>query len=168
MANDAKTCRECGNPKPLSEYYKGRATCKSCVALYYLENRKQKLAYQRKYDAEHRKEKSARERRRRARKNQATGTHTPQDEEMLRDSGFCIYCGTYTHEGQIDHIIPLSSGYPDDSLFNLAHACPSCNGSKSAIDPLVWIERKGLDLEVIKFRYRWQHYLNEDALTPFD
>lgn len=163
-----KPCRKCGEVKPLTEYYTNRATCKKCVALYYQENREQKLAYQREYDAEHRKEKSNRERKRRARKNQAMGTHTLKDEEMLRDSGFCVYCGRYTQEGQIDHVIPLSNAHSYDSLFNLAHACPSCNGSKSAIDPLIWIDRQGLDLDTIKFRYRWQHYLDSDALTPFD
>lgn len=46
-----------------------------------------------------------------------------------RDNFICSYCGKYTRDGHVDHVVPLSKG-GDDSLSNLVWACRACNLSK--------------------------------------
>lgn len=83
--------------------------------------------------------------RRKARKRNASGTHTAAD--ILRiyneQEGLCAYCGIRLFdEYHVDHIVPLSRG-GSNAPDNLACACPDCNLSKS--DKLVseWIEVRG-------------------------
>jgi hypothetical protein len=57
-----------------------------------------------------------------------------------RDGEICRYCGRYTPDGHVDHIIPLSRGGNDD-LDNLAWACPDCNGSKGDKTLAEWEDR---------------------------
>jgi len=48
-----------------------------------------------------------------------------------RDNYICQYCGIYTQDGAVDHIIPLSEGGTDD-IDNLAWSCAECNQAKGA------------------------------------
>jgi hypothetical protein len=46
-----------------------------------------------------------------------------------RDEAICHYCGAYTPDGHVDHILALSRGGSDD-LSNLVWSCPTCNIKK--------------------------------------
>ena len=54
-----------------------------------------------------------------------------------RDGAICHYCGLFSPDGQVDHIIPLSRG-GTDALENLAWACADCNNSKGDRTPSEW------------------------------
>ena len=53
----------------------------------------------------------------------------------------CAYCGRGARL-EVDHIIPLHKGGKDQGE-NLIWACRSCNGSKGARDPLLWLLERG-------------------------
>lgn len=46
-----------------------------------------------------------------------------------RDLSQCQYCGEFTDDGELDHVIPLSRG-GTDAIDNLVWACKQCNRSK--------------------------------------
>jgi len=48
-----------------------------------------------------------------------------------RDNYICHYCGIYTQDGAVDHVIPLSEGGTDD-IDNLVWSCSECNQAKGA------------------------------------
>lgn len=87
----------------------------------------------------------ARANRRRALKNNALGTFTVDDLQVLyqEQSGCCAYCGiNLHHKYDVDHIHPISRGgsnWPD----NLALACETCNASKSDKTPEEWQKVRG-------------------------
>lgn len=82
-----------------------------------------------------------------------------------RDASTCRYCGAYTPKGHADHIIPLSKG-GDDSLSNLAWACPTCNNSKGDKSPSEWqaTEEENLATQVATEEQRVAEALKEDRL----
>lgn len=77
------------------------------------------------------------EKRRRARLQNAPGSHTfEQWQRLLFEHGhMCPYCQRHEPEIQLtqDHIIPLSRGGSDD-ISNIQPLCVSCNASKGAKD----------------------------------
>lgn len=85
-------------------------------------------------------------RNRRARVRQNGGTHTAADvAEIFRVQGHkCAYCqadlaGKKRH---VDHITPLAKGGSNDRR-NLQILCVACNKSKSARDPIEFMQSKG-------------------------
>lgn len=80
------------------------------------------------------------ERRRRARKLGACGSHTADDVRAQYESqrGLCWWCGKPVGKRfHIDHRIPLSRG-GSDAPDNLCISCPSCNLSKNDKMPWEW------------------------------
>lgn len=55
----------------------------------------------------------------------------------------CVYCGHSAPDGSVDHFIPRERG-GTDLPWNLVPACGPCNRSKSAHDPLLWMQTVGL------------------------
>ncbi len=82
-------------------------------------------------------------RRRRARKHNALGTHTPEDiqAQYERQKGRCYYCNVQVQWGQhhIEHVVPLSRGGADD-MSNIVIACKPCNLKKHNKLPHEWPE----------------------------
>jgi 5-methylcytosine-specific restriction endonuclease McrA len=76
----------------------------------------------------------ANERNRRARKRNASGSHTRQDIQLQydRQKGKCYYCHKKLKFGDhhVDHVVPLSRGGSND-ISNLVIACSYCNCSKN-------------------------------------
>lgn len=80
---------------------------------------------------------------RRARKRQATGTHTAADIRAQYDSqrGKCWYCGKKVGDKyHVDHRVPLSRG-GSNAPENLVVSCPACNMSKRDKLPHEWCDR---------------------------
>jgi 5-methylcytosine-specific restriction endonuclease McrA len=88
----------------------------------------------------------AQRRNRKARKRQNGGTHTAADIlDILRMQKFtCAACPTSLKKNpyHVDHIIPLSKG-GGNGRRNLQILCVECNLEKSALDPHVFMRRKG-------------------------
>lgn len=72
----------------------------------------------------------------------------PEDLVWIIDryGGRCIYCGGLFQA--LDHFEPLA-GEGDHTIGNLVPACSKCNASKHKSDPVVWMERVGVDLSKI-------------------
>ena len=123
------------------------------MAAYYQANREKRDAYRKAYRAAHREADRAyavvydlahpeavrdRNRRRRALKAGAEGTHTAEDVQGQydRQKGKCFYCrkklGKKYH---VDHVTPLSKG-GSDGPENLVIACGPCNLTKHAKHPM--------------------------------
>lgn len=84
-------------------------------------------------------------RRRRAISRGCTGTHTKQDiDALLKLQGWkCACCKASLKAGyHVDHIDPISKGGSNDRL-NLQILCPTCNTSKGARDPLLFMQSRG-------------------------
>jgi 5-methylcytosine-specific restriction endonuclease McrA len=82
----------------------------------------------------------------RARKRQASGSHTGQDIQDLhaRQKGKCAACRTSIPTAyHVDHIVPLRRGGSNDKS-NLQLLCASCNCSKGARDPIAFAQSRGL------------------------
>lgn len=78
--------------------------------------------------------------RRRAKKLQAEGSHTYEQEleQYKRQSGKCYYCHKNVGDNwHPDHVIPLTRGGSDD-ISNIVIACPPCNLAKWAKMPHEW------------------------------
>lgn len=88
---------------------------------------------------------SAYKRNRKARKRNAAGSHRAEDIiGILRSqNGKCAYCKTKLGKSyHVDHIIPLISGgtnWPN----NLQILCRRCNQTKSAKDPIDFMQERG-------------------------
>ena len=123
------------------------------MAAYYKANREKRDAYKNAYRAAHPEQGRAygaaydlahpeaardRNRRRRALKAGADGTHTVEDiqAQYHRQKGKCFYCqknlGMKYH---VDHVTPLSKG-GSDGPENLVIACGPCNLTKHAKHPM--------------------------------
>jgi 5-methylcytosine-specific restriction endonuclease McrA len=81
---------------------------------------------------------------RRARKRAAEGRFTAADVLALktRQKGKCACCGK-KRKLAVDHIVPLAKGgsnWPN----NLQLLCTPCNASKSAKDPIAFMQEKGM------------------------
>lgn len=87
------------------------------------------------------------ERRRRARKKGAEGSHTLAEVKALEKAqrGLCAApgCRAKLSAGyHVDHIVPLARG-GSDFIRNIQLCCPSCNHSKAARDPIEWAQSLG-------------------------
>lgn len=103
------------------------------VRRWYRENPDKVQAWRQRHYAEHKEEYLASNRRRIARKYQATGSHTAEEVLALGDSQdwLCAYCEKpLVREFHVDHMVPLSRG-GSDGWDNLAITCPTCNLRKS-------------------------------------
>ncbi len=88
----------------------------------------------------------AKNRNRAALKRNAPGSHSLQDIKQIYASqrGRCGYCRVKLGTSyDVDHIHALANGGSNDRR-NLQLLCPSCNGSKSARDPIDYAQRIGL------------------------
>ncbi|WP_149115444.1 HNH endonuclease [Limnoglobus roseus] len=88
---------------------------------------------------------SALHRNRRARKKNATGTHTAEQiaDLLWKQRNKCFNClrkldGKY----HADHVAPLARGGTND-IGNIQILCPSCNCRKHAKDPIRWAQEQG-------------------------
>jgi 5-methylcytosine-specific restriction endonuclease McrA len=82
---------------------------------------------------------------RRARKKNASGSHTGEQLiDLLKRQGHkCAGCFTSIKtKRHLDHVIPLARGGSND-ISNLQWLCQPCNNSKHAKDPLVWAHEHG-------------------------
>ena len=82
---------------------------------------------------------------RRARKRNATGSHTAADVAILvvLQKGKCACCKTSIKDGyHVDHIYSLSKNGSNDKL-NLQLLCPTCNTSKGAKHPVDFMQCRG-------------------------
>lgn len=87
-----------------------------------------------------REQKRLSQRRRRARRKNANGSHTIADVRLQYKSqmGQCWWCGVLVGEKyEVDHRIPLAAG-GDDGPANICVACPSCNRLKTNKMPWEW------------------------------
>lgn len=155
VLNMTKTCKDCGKPKSLSEFWKHKSTkdrlstyCKDCHGKrnakwivdhkehhlklqkdWYLKNRECHLNNTKNWSAQNLSKKASYRRSRRAKELNAPGSCT-QEQLKARMAYFgnkCIYCGGPFEE--VDHLIPISRGgsnWPS----NLAPSCTKCNREK--------------------------------------
>ena len=75
--------------------------------------------------------------RRRAREGAGRVTQEEWDALLVREGGYCAYCGTESEKLTMDHVVPLSRGGAH-SIENILPACKSCNSRKSARTPSEW------------------------------
>lgn len=107
----------------------------------YLENREVLLARSKEWRKNNPEKHVARERRRRARKNNNHVASIDQNDLQCRIDDFfgkCAYCQSAKFRDW-DHFIPISKGGPE-SLGNLLPSCQRCNVRKHARDPKEWYE----------------------------
>jgi 5-methylcytosine-specific restriction endonuclease McrA len=128
--------------------------------LYRLNNRKKRLEATRKWRAEniekircynlaYRKKNPQRAKihkhKRRALKHGAGGSYCAADISRIRKAqkDRCAYCGAWLKRaGEIDHIKALSKG-GSNAARNLQLLCRPCNQSKSARDPIEFVQSRG-------------------------
>jgi 5-methylcytosine-specific restriction endonuclease McrA len=154
-----KHCPKCQTIQPLDNFSPDKSRpdrhdgyCKACRKMYRIQNRERLIAASAKWNKENperfaenvrRSERKwlektlahwrAAERRYRARKLNAAGTHTAADiqAQYKRQKGCCYYCGVKVGDTyHADHVIPLSRG-GSNGPENIVIACPKCNLSKN-------------------------------------
>jgi 5-methylcytosine-specific restriction endonuclease McrA len=84
-------------------------------------------------------------RNRRARQKTNGGKHTLQDidELFVSQSGKCAYCKIDLIKYHVDHIQPLARG-GSNGRENLQLLCVRCNKTKSARDPIEFMQERGM------------------------
>lgn len=101
-------------------------------------------SYTKKWQAANKDKQRELERKRRARKVSATGSHTVEDINniIVRQGNRCSVCRVKLVKRHIDHIIPLALGGSDDKC-NIQILCPKCNMSKGKKDPIEFMQSRG-------------------------
>lgn len=111
--------------------------------LYFHSHTEKATRAKRRYRQSHLVEQAVWDRSRRARKQNAPGSHTAADvlAQYARQRGRCFWCprkvGKTYH---VDHVTPLALG-GSDGPENIVIACPSCNLRKSATHPMIFAGR---------------------------
>lgn len=103
------------------------------IRRWYRENKDKVKAQRARYNAEHRQDNLARNRKRKARLKEAEGSHTAAEVWALAESQdwLCAYCETPMFgEFHVDHMLPISRG-GSNSWENLAITCATCNLRKN-------------------------------------
>jgi 5-methylcytosine-specific restriction endonuclease McrA len=116
---------------------------------YYLQHAEDVKRKAREYRAAHPEHESLYSRNRKARALKAGGTHSADDirAQYERQRGKCYWgkavnpeCAVSLKNGyHVDHVIPLAGERESSNgIENLVLACPACNCSKQAKDPMEW------------------------------
>lgn len=106
--------------------------------LYYQANREAIAERQRLHQQNNRDLYCAYNRNRRARQQNASGSHTAADvaAQRSRQKGKCYWCGKKVGDDyHVDHVVPLSKG-GSNGPENIVIACAACNLSKGAKHPI--------------------------------
>ena len=159
-----KKCSKCSDLKPLIEFNNRtknkdgkREACRKCESIaskIYRQNnphkarkysdltkeqRILKIESVKKWNKEHKAERTlAMAKRRALKKNNGIYLITPKEIAKIQ-SMKCTYCGNIG--GEVDHVIPLTRG-GTDSIGNLVSACRSCNASKNNRTITEWKKTK--------------------------
>lgn len=148
QASAVKRCKTCGETKPIGEFHKHTSRghcyyyeCKLCHNVL-------QRAWGRKWTASNPTGQRAKERRRRAAKRGAEGTHTSEDIARIRkaqkDRCCFPWCRVKLHgKGHIEHRVALAAGGSDDAK-NLQLSCLHCNSSKGVRDEVDFVRSRGL------------------------
>lgn len=88
--------------------------------------------------------------------NTSPETHNKADSKirayvLSKTNGQCVYCDAELnqHDMHVDHIVPVVAGGPDH-LTNYVPSCPSCNMSKSAHDPVLFVKKMRNNISFLK------------------
>lgn len=83
-------------------------------------------------------------------------THNKSDPKirahvLSKTNGQCVYCDAEINQQEmhVDHIVPVLHGGPDH-VTNYVPACPSCNISKSANDPVLFVKKVRDNISFLK------------------
>jgi 5-methylcytosine-specific restriction endonuclease McrA len=143
-AASIRRCKECGETKPLDEFVKKHQKyigykCKACHNVV-------QRVYGRKWTATNPTGQRAKERRRRAARRGAEGTHTPDDIARIRKAQRDRCCMPWCRvklkgKGHVEHRVPLWAGGSDDAK-NLQLACGPCNSSKGKRDEIDFVQSR--------------------------
>ena len=113
---------------------------------HYQKNREKEIARTNRWRRANLDKDRANSHRHRARKINASGTHTTKDIKWLleKQKYKCVYCKkSVRNKYHVDHIIAISKG-GSNSRENLQILCPFCNMSKHDKDPIEYAQSIGL------------------------
>lgn len=146
------------HPKPLSTTEELKERKHARDKEYAIKHREEKADYHRNWTDKNRERVNAKTRdwakahpeygkqrksKRRARENNAQGTHTARDTQLQYKSqnGLCWWCGCELgNQWHEDHLIPLNRGGTDWAN-NIVCSCPKCNLSRADKLPSEWCGR---------------------------
>lgn len=112
---------------------------------YYIDNRDKMLEQNKQWRIANPEKVIAKKINRRAMELNATGKFTADDiaQLLVLQKGKCAICHCSIKNGyHVDHIVPLSKG-GSNSKENLQLLCPTCNLSKGARDPVIFMQQRG-------------------------